>query len=65
MSGATLFSNGVGIETTNDLGIYLGAYMIPQRISKHVFYFMISHTKVKLVGWNTFSFSPTGHIIIS
>jgi hypothetical protein len=50
---AQMLSQGLGIEQTNDLGMYLGAPMLHQRTSRNSYTFILDKMRKKLTSWKT------------
>jgi len=61
----TNLSGILDIEETKDLGCYLGAPVIHQKISKHSFSFLIDKMRKKLTGWKENSLSFAGRITLA
>jgi mannosylglycoprotein endo-beta-mannosidase len=62
---AESLSDILDIEETKDLGFYLGAPMLHQRISKQSFSFLIEKMKKKLAGWKASSLSFAGRVTLA
>lgn len=62
---ADSLSQELEIQATQDLGIYLGAPMLHQRISKNSFQFLIDRMKAKLSGWKAKNLSMAGRITLA
>lgn len=54
-----------GIEQTRDLGNYLGAPMVHQRVSKNSFNFMLDKMRKNLSNWTVKSLSFAGKITLT
>lgn len=62
---ANSLSQEIEIQATQDLGIYLGAPMLHQRISKNSFQFLIDRMRAKLSGWKAKNLSMAGRITLA
>ncbi|GAU10423.1 hypothetical protein TSUD_421820 [Trifolium subterraneum] len=62
---ALMLSQGLGIEQTNDLGIYLGAPMLHQRASRNSYSFILDKMRKKLTSWKTNNLSFAGRITLA
>lgn len=62
---ATDLSQELGIQATNDLGVYLGAPMIHQRTSALSYKFVLDKMRKKLSGWKAHSLSFAGRITLA
>jgi mannosylglycoprotein endo-beta-mannosidase len=64
-SDATMLSHGLGIEKTHDLGMYLGAPMLHQRISRNSYTFIIDKMRKKLSSWKSNNLSFAGRVTLA
>jgi hypothetical protein len=64
-SNAQVICDILGVEQTSDLGTYLGAPMIHQRITKNTFSFLIDKMRKKLSCWKSNSLSFAGRITLA
>lgn len=58
-------SQALGVQITDDLGRYLGARMIHQRVSAHSYKFVLDKMRKKLSGWKATSLSFAGRITLA
>lgn len=59
-----LMSHALDVDITKDLGKYLGALMIHQRISKHSFSFILDKIRKKLSDWKAKTLSFVGRVTL-
>lgn len=62
---ATSLSAALGVNITKDLGVYLGAPMLHQRLSKHSFTFVLDKMRRKLSGWKASKLSFAGRVTLA
>lgn len=64
-NSATSLSNDLGIVITSDLGKYLMAPMLHQRISKNSYSFLLDRMRKNISRWKAMSLSFAGWIILA
>jgi hypothetical protein len=64
-SQTTTLSHALGVHVTQDLGMYLGAPMIHQRISKQSFAYLLDKMRKKLSGWKAKTLSFAGRVTLA